>query len=250
MNARKLRNPKFRRETVRLHNKTKKLRNMKKKNYPSLACTFFSILISACSHLLQFCPHGSRLTKKEQLQLQSQNRNQIRSQIFHQSWLISSVTPPILDTDCHIPSPHAIPADHHGLDQAAAFFSSTASVREHASKINGKWEEACICPPLPLIASVVHPLGECASKSMQASVLHPNYLLDTLLQKWHRKIYNGHTFTKNHIYPHKVTMYPYGFAYSNAWAYLSKAQVTCHNQLYDMLHILRMMSDEDKLQQN
>jgi len=186
MNARKLRNPKFRRETVRLHNKTKKLRNMKKKNYPSLACTFFSILISACSHLLQFCPHGSRLTKKEQLQLQSQNRNQIRSQISHQSWLVPHVTPPILDADCHIPSPHAIPADRHGwwhrIGSGGSFLQYDGFcplARERASKINERWEEACSCPPLPLTANVVPPLGECASKTMQASVIHPNYLLES-----------------------------------------------------------------------
>ena len=65
MNGRKLRNPKFRRETVRLNNKTKKLRNMKKKNCPSLNCIFFSILISMCSHLLQLCSHGSRLSNKK-----------------------------------------------------------------------------------------------------------------------------------------------------------------------------------------
>ena len=64
--------------------------------------------------------------------------------------------------------------------------------------------------------------------------------MDTLLQQQ----------KKNHIYPHSVTMYPYGFVYSNTWAYLSKAQVTCYNQLYDILHILRMMPDEDMLQQN
>jgi len=40
MNGRKLRNPKFRRETVRLNNKTKKLRNMKKKTV-RLSIAFF-----------------------------------------------------------------------------------------------------------------------------------------------------------------------------------------------------------------
>ena len=203
-----------------------------------------------CSHLLQLCSHGSRLSNKK---IASTSKPEQKSdQITN---LPSILAHPVRDSSHprrRLPYslPSRDPSRSPWTGSGAAFFSSTASAREHASKINGKWEEACICPPLPLTASVVHPLGECVSKSMQASVLHPNYLLDTLLQKWHRKIYNGHTFTKNHIYPHKVTMYPYGFAYSNAWAYLSKAQVTCHNQLYDMLHILRMMSDEDKLQQN
>lgn len=162
---------------------------MKKKNCPSLACTFFSILISVCSHLLQFCSHGSRLTKKKQLQLQSQNRNQIRSQISHQSWLVPSVTPPILDADCHIPSPHMIPADRHGwwhrIGSGGSFLQFDGFcplARERDSKINGKWEEACICPPLPLTASVVRPLGECASKAMQASVLHQITYWNCLLE--------------------------------------------------------------------
>ena len=134
MNGRKLRNPKFRRETVRLNNKTKKLRNMKKKNCPSLNCIFFSILISMCSHLLQLCSHGSRLSNKSN-SFNFKARTEIRSD--HKSpinlgssrtWLLPSSTqtaifPPLMR------SQKIAMADGTGLDQAAAFFSTTASAR-------------------------------------------------------------------------------------------------------------------------